>query len=208
MNALRGLYAITPDALCSDPARLQSAAAAALRGGARLLQLRDKSGDAARRRASAQALSALCRLHGAQLLINDDLELAASLGAGVHLGASDTPLAQARQRLGPQALIGISCANALPRALAAQSQGASYVAFGRFFASSTKPGAPQAGLALLREARPRLQIPISAIGGVTPANAPALIEAGADLVAAIEGVFGSPQTPEAAARSYSRLFAE
>ena len=210
MNPLRGLYAITPDALCTEPARLESAAAAALRGGARLLQLRDKSGDARRRRASAQALLALCRAHGAQLLINDDLELAATLGAGVHLGANDAPLAQARQQLGPQALIGISCANSLPRALAAQAQGASYVAFGRFFASNTKPDAPQADLALLREARRDLRIPVCAIGGVTPANAASLIASGADLVAAIEGVFGgaSDERIEAAAADYARLFAE
>ena len=209
-SALRGLYAITPDALCTDTARLESAAAAALRGGARLLQLRDKSGDDRRRRANAQRLQALCQQHGAQLLINDDVELAAALGAGVHLGASDSPLAQARARLGPQALIGVSCANMLARALTAQAQGASYVAFGRFFASNTKPDAPQADPALLREARPQLRIPVCAIGGVTPANARVLLDAGADLVAAIEGVFGagSNNRIEAAAAAYARLFAE
>jgi thiamine-phosphate pyrophosphorylase len=209
-SPLRGLYAITPDALCAEPAHLESAVSAALRGGARLLQLRDKSGDARRRRASADRLMALCRTQGAHLLINDDLDLAAALGCGVHLGASDAPLALARSKLGPHAVIGISCANSLPRALAAQSQGASYVAFGRFFASRTKPGAPQAGLDLLRQARTQLGIPLCAIGGVTPANAPSLLEAGADLVAAVEGVFGTgtDEGVEAAAAAYARLFDE
>lgn len=213
---LRGLYAITPDALCANSPALERAAAAALRGGARLLQLRDKSGDAITRAANARTLLALCRRHGAQLIINDDVELALAIGAdGVHLGASDAPLAQARVRLGDQALIGISCANVLARALAAQAAGASYVAFGRFHPSNTKPGAPQAEASLLREGRTHLQIPICAIGGITPDNAPALIADGANLIAAVEGVFGSGGsgsaqlgTIEAAARAYSRLFAE
>lgn len=214
MKPLRGLYAITPDALCADPARLARAAAAALRGGARLLQLRDKSGDSARRRASAQALLALCRDAGAAFIVNDDVELAVAIGAdGVHLGAQDAPLRAARARLGPRALIGVSCANVLARALEAQASGASYVAFGRFFPSNTKPGAPQAHPPLLAAARAQLRIPMCAIGGVTPANAAGLIEAGADLVAAVEGVFGpgghgEPAAVEAAARSYARLFAE
>lgn len=208
MKALRGLYAITPDALCGEPDRLETAAAAALRGGARLLQLRDKSGHAGQRRDTATRLLALCRRFDALLIVNDDVELAAGIGAdGVHLGASDAPLPAARERLGAGAIIGVSCASSLPRALAAQAQGASYVAFGRFFPSTTKPGAPQAELGVLREARAQLQIPICAIGGMTPQTAPAVIEAGADLVAAVEGVFGAPDV-EAAARAFGRLFAE
>ena len=208
MNPLHGLYAITPETLCADPAKLESAAAAALRGGARLLQLRDKSGGQTRRHESAIRLLALCHRFDARFIINDDLALAEQLGAvGVHLGAGDAPLTEARRRLGPAAVIGVSCANSLERALAAQDQGASYVAFGRFFPSSTKPAAPQAELALLREARTQLRIPICAIGGVTPGNAAGLIAAGADLVAAVEGVFGAPDV-EAAAGAYARLFAE
>lgn len=211
MNPLRGLYAITPEALCAEPERLESAAAAALRGGARLLQLRDKTGDSARRRGTAARLLALCHRMGARFIVNDDLDLAEAIGAdGVHLGASDAPLQDARRRLGAAAFIGISCANNVERALSAQAQGASYVAFGRFFPSNTKPRAPQAGVALLRQARPLLRIPICAIGGVTPANAPELIKAGADMVAAVEGVFGAADdvAVEAAASAYSHLFAE
>jgi thiamine-phosphate pyrophosphorylase len=207
--SLRGLYAITSPTLCRAPARLPEAVEAALRGGASLVQYRDKEADAAGRRRMAETLLALCRAHGARLIINDDVDLARAIGAdGVHLGASDLPLREARARLGGDALIGVSCANVLERALVAQDEGASYVAFGRFFPSRTKPHAPQAELALLRQARGRLRVPVCVIGGITPANARPLVEAGADLVAAVDGVFGTPAPAaiELAARAYARLF--
>jgi thiamine-phosphate pyrophosphorylase len=206
---VRGLYVITSAELCADPARLRTAVAAALRGGAVLVQLRDKHSAPAARRDHARALAALCRERGARLIINDDVELALQCGAdGVHLGASDPPLAQARAALGPRAILGASCGPSLERARAAVAAGADYVAFGRFFASRTKPDAPPATLELLRRAHGELRVPICAIGGVTPVNAAALIGAGADLVAAVEGVFGDaePAAVEAAARAYSRLF--
>lgn len=205
---LRGLYAVTSAALCRQPPRLAAAVAAALTGGARLVQYRDKESDAATRETLARELLALCRARGARLIINDDVALAARIEAdGVHLGTSDLPLPEARRRLGDAALIGVSCANQLERAVAAQGEGASYVAFGRFFASRTKPGAPPAELALLQQARGMLRIPICAIGGITPDNAGTVIAAGADLVAAVEGVFGAPDIA-AAARAYTRHFAE
>jgi thiamine-phosphate pyrophosphorylase len=208
MQPLRGLYAITPEALCRAPAQLEHAVAAALTGGATLVQYRDKAGDPMTRPALAARLLALCRAHGARLIINDDVDLAAAVGAdGVHLGVRDLPLGEARRRLGANAIIGTSCANRLERALAAQEAGASYVAFGRFFPSRTKPDAPQADVGLLHEARRRIQVPICAIGGITPALAPPLIAAGADLIAAVEGIFGDPDV-ETAARAYARLFAE
>ena len=207
MNSpLRGLYAITSATLCREPGRLAAAVEAALAGGARLVQYRDKEADAAARRATARALLGLCREHNALFIVNDDVELALAIGAdGVHLGASDLPLRDARRRLGGLATIGVSCANLLARAVAAQDEGASYVAFGRFFPSRTKPGAPQAELALLREARAKLHIPVCAIGGITPANARPLVEAGAAMLAAVEGVFGEADVA-GAARGYARLF--
>lgn len=205
-SPLRGLYAITSATLCREPARLAAAVEAALAGGARLIQYRDKEADAARRRDTARALLDRCRAHNALFIVNDDVELALAVGAdGVHLGAGDLPPREARHRLGGLATIGVSCANVLERALAAQDQGASYVAFGRFFPSTTKPAAPQAEPALLRQARAQLHIPICAIGGITPANARPLVEAGAGMVAAVEGVFGAPDIA-AAARAYARLF--
>lgn len=201
-----GLYAITSDALCAEETRLLAGVAAALRGGARWVQYRDKQAHPQQRHARADALLRLCRAQGAALIINDDLELAAALNAdGVHLGASDAPLAAARARLGPQALIGASCGNSLARAQAAAAAGASYVAFGRFFDSRTKPQAPKAEIEVLRQARAQLRIPVCAIGGITPALAPSLIAAGAHWIAAVDGVFGAADI-EQAARAYARLF--
>ena len=205
---LRGLYAVTSAALCREPARLAAAVAAALGGGARLIQYRDKESAPAARAAIARELLALCRATGARLIINDDAALAADIGAhGVHLGAGDLPLREARRRLGDTAIIGVSCGNRLERAIAAQDQGASYVAFGRFFPSRTKPEAPAAELPLLQQARSALRIPLCAIGGITPDNAAAVIAAGADLVAAVDGVFGAADVA-GAARAYARRFVE
>jgi thiamine-phosphate pyrophosphorylase len=202
---VRGLYAIADTAILA-PAALQAAVAAAIDGGARLIQYRDKGGDAAARRVQAEALGRLCSDRRVPLVVNDDVALARGIGAaGVHLGRGDSGLTAARQVLGPKALIGVSCYNELDRAVRAQNQGADYVAFGSFFSSPTKPNAVRADLALLRTARRTLRVPIVAIGGITPANVPALIEAGADAVAVISGVFAQPDI-EAAARRYVELF--
>jgi len=210
---MRGLYAITSAELCAEPQRLLAGVAAALQGGASVIQYRDKhTTSTAQRDRNASALLRLCREAQARLIINDDIELAARIGAdGVHLGASDPPLALARARLGAAAIIGASCGPSLQRGIDAVANGASYLAFGRFFASNTKPDAPQAALELLTQARAQfgdLGIPICAIGGVTPATAVGLIAAGADLVAAVEGVFGDPRPGAiaAAARAYAELF--
>lgn len=206
--ALRGLYAITSEASCRSPDRLVASVAEALAGGARLVQYRDKWSTAAQRQRNAHALRGLCHELQALLIINDDPVLAEQVDAdGVHVGAADASLAEARRRLGPRAIIGVSCSNSLDRARAAQAGGASYVAFGRFFDSRTKPDAPQADLNLLRAARSEIHVPICAIGGILPDNAAPLIAAGADMVAAVDGVFGH-EDPEAAARSYARLFAQ
>jgi thiamine-phosphate pyrophosphorylase len=203
---LRGLYAITPDRLGRQPQRLCAAVEAALEGGAALIQYRDKSSDAAARRRLGQDLLKICRRHQKPLLINDDPELAAELGAdGVHLGLQDAPLEQARRRLGANAIIGVTCGNSLERAQAAQDQGASYVSFGRFFDSRTKPQAPPADISVLQAARKVIEIPICAIGGITPDNARPLLQAGADLLAAVGGVFDAPDIA-AAASAYRNLF--
>jgi thiamine-phosphate pyrophosphorylase len=202
---VRGLYAIA-DTGCLEPARLAAAVAQALEGGARVIQYRDKSGDADLRRRTARALLTLCRRYGVPLLINDDVELAAGIGAdGVHLGREDAPIEDARRRLGAEAIIGVSCYNELERARRAVAAGADYVAFGRFFPSGTKPQAVAASPELLRAARAGLSVPIVAIGGITPDNGASLIAAGADALAAIEGVFRQPDIRAAAGR-YARLF--
>jgi thiamine-phosphate pyrophosphorylase len=197
----RGLYAITdgprPDLL--------AAVDAVLRGGAALVQYRDKTGDASRRLDEATALAALCRRHSVPLLINDDVDLARTSGAaGVHLGADDETIDVARAVLGPSAIIGLSCYDSLQRARDAATAGADYLAFGAFFASPTKPHARTAGVELLRAAR-RFGLPLVAIGGITPDNAPPLIAAGADFVAAISGVFRATD-PGEIARQYANCF--
>ncbi|KAF1051969.1 MAG: Thiamine-phosphate synthase [Stenotrophomonas maltophilia] len=204
---LRGPYAITDTQLLAD-GRLLPYVEAALKGGARLLQYRDKSSDTSRRLREAQALRDLCERHGAELLINDDAELAAKLGVGVHLGQTDGSLAAARALLGRQALIGATCHASLDMADAAVREGASYVAFGRFFASQTKPGASSASPELLEQVRQRIALPRVAIGGVTLDNGPELIARGADLLAVIHALFGadSPAEVERRARAFAALF--
>lgn len=207
MTRIRGLYAITDAGGLARGDYLERAEQA-LRGGARMLQYRSKGSDAARRREQARALAALCARYDVPLIVNDDPVLAAETGAaGVHLGRDDTAVAHARTLLGPAAIIGVSCYDELARAQTAAAAGASYVAFGSFFLSLTKPGVVRASLGLLAQARATLPVPIVAIGGITPENGAALVAAGADALAVIEGVFGQPDIA-AAARAYAALFKE
>ncbi|KJH79292.1 thiamine phosphate synthase [Pseudomonas sp. KSR10] len=207
-NHLRGLYAITDSKLLAD-GRLLPYAEAALRGGARLLQYRDKSDDDRRRLREAEALRELCERHAARLIINDDAELAARLGVGLHLGQQDGSLSVARALLGRKAIIGATCHARLDLAEQAIAEGASYVAFGRFFDSNTKPGAPAATLEMLEQARQRFTLPITVIGGVTLDNAPDLIARGASLVAVVHALFAAESASEVERRAhaFSELFA-
>ena len=201
---VRGLYAVTPDE--PDMGSLTRKVRKALAGGARILQYRNKSANAAVRREQGTALLALCRDARIPFVINDDLDLARAIGAdGLHLGRDDVSIAVARAQLGEDKLLGVSCYDRLELAVAAREAGADYVAFGSAFPSSTKPEATRAPLSLYREARARLDLPIVAIGGITTENAHNVIEAGADAVAVISALFDSPDI-EAAARGFSRLF--
>lgn len=208
MSTLRGLYAITDNALLAK-GRLLPYVEAALQGGARLVQYRDKSQDASRRQDEAAALAELCRQHDAQLIINDDLPLARQLGVGLHLGQEDGSLAAARADLGADAILGGTCHASLELAEVAAAAGASYLAFGRFFASSTKPDAPPAPLDVLDQARSRFSLPLCAIGGVTLDNAPRLLTHGVDLLAVVHTLFSAASAGEVErrARAFSQLFA-
>jgi len=200
-----GLYAIA-DTLYLEDAHLINAVGDVIAGGGRIIQYRDKKHDAESRLAQAREIANLCRQHKVLFIVNDDVALAKEAHAdGVHLGREDAAPAKAREQLGPQAIIGVSCYNELARAETAQAQGADYVAFGRFFPSNTKPRAVQASLDLLRAAKKKLRIPVVAIGGITPENGASLIAAGADALAVIEGVFGQPDI-RAAAQRYANLF--
>lgn len=200
---LHGLYAITDARLAVEGVLLERIAAV-LGGGARWVQYRDKSADQPRRLAEARALVELCHAHGAGLIVNDDVELAADCAAdGVHLGADDISLESARRRLGQAAVIGVSCYNRLELATEAAARGADYVAFGSVFPSPTKPQAVRAEITLLREARARLDIPICAIGGIEAGNAAAVAATGVDLLAVISGLFAAAD-PQAAAQAIVR----
>ena len=198
---LRGLYAIT-DGPRHD---LIDVAQQALAGGARILQYRDKTQDQMRRLTEANALRQLCRRYRARFIVNDDIMLAAAVAAdGVHLGQSDPAIESAHHQLGAEAIVGISCYDSIERARSAVASGASYVAFGRFFPSITKPEAPQALPTLLKTSA-TLAIPRIAIGGITPDNAPALIAAGADMLAVVSALFAAKDV-YAAAQRFTKLY--
>ena len=203
-----GLYAITPDEPLRE--RLLVAVEAVLAGGCRLLQYRDKVSDVGERLIRARSLVDLCRIHGARLIINDDVDLALAVAAdGVHLGREDGQVAAARRRLGPSALIGASCYDDFSLAQAAQAAGANYVAFGAVYPSTTKPGAVAAPLALFARARQELAVPACAIGGITLDNAAPVVAAGAAYLAVISDLFSVSGPAAAMTRrvaAYQRLF--
>jgi len=198
----RGLYAITQTDNKSGDTIINDVISA-IKGGAVLVQYRDKNPlDAV---FLASELVKICHQHQVPLIINDDVELAAKVGAdGVHIGKEDGAIAQARRRLGADAIIGVSCYNFVEQALDAQNQGATYVAFGRFFPSTSKPLAAPAQIETLRQAKRLLTLPIVAIGGILPENGAPLLAAGADFLAVIGGLFESQ--PEQSARAYQALF--
>ena len=201
---LRGLYAITPDT--PDGVRLLTDVEAALRGGCRILQYRDKLSDKAEQVARARALRRMTTAFGATLLINDDLALTCLVQAdGVHLGGEDGCLVAARAILGPDRLLGASCYANLAHAGPALAAGADYIAFGAVYPSPTKPQAARATVDLLREAKSGFAAPLCAIGGITLDNAPPLIAAGVDLLAVITDLFSAPDIAARAAQ-YQHLF--
>ncbi|GHC28944.1 thiamine phosphate synthase [Aidingimonas halophila] len=206
----QGLYAITDETLLPDDPTLLSACEQALQGGLALLQYRDKSADGPKRWRQAQALAALCRGYGVPLIINDDLELTCRLQqkghrhVGLHLGQEDGALSDARKRLGEQVIIGATCHDRLDLAEQAAREGASYLAFGRFFTSSTKPGAPPADPCCLRKAA-RFGLPRVAIGGINGENMSVVKEAGADLIAMVSGIFGQENLKSCVERLNRRL---
>lgn len=185
---LKGLYAITDPALMGDD--LIHKAQQAIFGGINILQYRNKTAAPEQQEQEANALARLCKKHNVIFIINDNVKLAIKVNAdGVHLGQKDAHIQQARELLGKDKIIGITCNNQIEFAQTAQQQGADYVAFGRFFNSHTKPSAPQAELTLLNEAAKLIKIPIVAIGGITPQTAPVLLKEGADILAVIQGIF-------------------
>jgi thiamine-phosphate pyrophosphorylase len=203
---IAGLYALTPDLLDTD--ELVARVRAAIAGGATAIQYRNKIASPPLQRAQALALRDLCAESRVRFIVNDDVRLAYAVDAdGVHLGRDDAPIAGARRRLGPAAIIGASCYDSLERAAEAVTAGADYVAFGSFFASAVKPAAVRVEPALLTAAKARWNnVAVVAVGGITAAQAAPLITAGADALGVITAVFGAPDV-EAAARAFCEALA-
>lgn len=178
---------------------------ACLEGGARIVQYRFKDLPANLAREQAERLASACREHRVTFIVNDSLELARAVRAdGVHLGRDDGD-AHAARSAWPEGIIGVSCYRDANLARAAARAGADYVGIGSVFASPTKPGAPRAPLAMLREAHEASGLPVAAIGGVTLDNAREAIDAGAHMLAAISAIFDAPDV-RAAARDFQSLF--
>lgn len=198
--AWRGLYAIVDPAFCGgrDPLDV---ADAILRGGCAALQLRAKSGEPAAIAGLARALHARCRTASVPFIVNDDVELAAAIGAeGVHLGQTDMPIESARARLPNRIPIGVST-HSLEQALAAQARGADLIGVGPVFATRSKLDPdPVIGLPGLRAIHDAVQIPVVAIGGIAPDNARSVADCGVQLAAAIGALCGADD-PEHVART-------
>lgn len=199
---ISGLYLITDD---NRDGALLTRVEAALSGGVRILQYRDKLATPGERLEMANRLVALCHQAGALFIVNDDAGLARACGAdGVHLGQRDGGIAAARALLGRDKLIGVST-RSVAEAQDATAAGADYIGLGSIYATATKDDAVVVGPARLREVRAAVPLPIVAIGGIDRDNAGPLIAAGADSVAVISAVMAAPR-PEFAAKELALLF--
>lgn len=205
-DKLRGLYVLTHHAWGGGH---ESIAVAALRGGARIIQLRDKASSRAQIEAVGHVLRALTRDFDALLLVNDDPALALAIQAdGVHLGPDDASPAQARAILGDEAIIGVSCGT-VEEARAAFANGASYIGAGAIFGTATKADAGEAiGLDALSAIASATPLPVAAIGGVDLSNITLLPARGARMACVISAIAraGDSAAMEAAARELSRAF--
>ncbi len=194
---IKGLYAITPD--MADSNSILQKTQLAIEGGAFMVQYRSKIQNRDVKMQQCAAILRLCREYKIPCVVNDDVDMCRVLEAdGVHLGENDDNIVEVRRILGEDAIIGSSCYDQLNRAKLAQKEGASYVAFGAMFETSTKPIAPRATLELLREAKSQIQIPIVAIGGITMNNAHDVIETGIDAIAVINSLYESNSIKETA----------
>src|SRR5215813_3657120 len=200
------LYLISPPHL--SPANFAIPLREALDGGdiaSFQLRLKHVDDDAIRR--STDLLRPIVQAAGTAFILNDRPDLATELGCdGVHVGQEDAPYADARRLMGPDRIVGVTCHDSRHLAMEAAEAGADYVAFGAFFPTKTKEPKTQADIELLRTWSETTVVPCVAIGGITVANAPALIEAGADFLAVAAGVWEHPDGPEAAVKAFNNLF--
>ena len=203
---MRGLYLITNDDPL--PLLLEKLEAALATGHIVIVQYRRKKIAKADQPFEVEQIKTLCEKYQVPFIINDDIALAAQFGLGVHLGQSDGVISDAIQRLPQGVIIGRTCLNSLELAEKAITEGASYVAFGAVYATSTKPEAGNVSLEIIQQARQKFSVPICAIGGLTVENSQVVIGAGASLCAVISDILARP-TAEIPARvdAWARLFA-
>ncbi|MEQ1160045.1 thiamine phosphate synthase [Acinetobacter calcoaceticus] len=202
---MRGLYLITND----DPIQLllEKLDVALATKQVAILQYRRKKIEKANQPAEVEQIKLLCEKYQVPFVINDDLELAAQFGLGVHLGQSDGEITDAKSQLPQNVIIGRTCLNSLELAQKAIADGATYIAFGAVYATSTKPEAGNVGIEVIKQAAAQYDLPICAIGGLTVENSKPVIEAGADLCAVISDILGR-STAEIPARvqAWAQLF--
>ncbi|MDT8409394.1 MAG: thiamine phosphate synthase [Wenzhouxiangellaceae bacterium] len=204
-RSMKGLYIVTPD--WDDAEHLLQVTRQALEGGAALVQYRHKTATDALRREQAEALLLLCRQHRRPLIINDHLDLCLALDAdGIHVGGTDPPVADVRAAVGTEKIVGASCYGSLELAQAAVDAGASYIAFGGFYPSRVKKYPVTTPVRMITQAKQRWAVPVVAIGGMTVENTPPLVAAGADMVAAVSGVYMA-EDPRETSMQFGRLFA-
>jgi len=190
---ISGIYAITPNKILE----LDAVEKAMVMHKISILQYRRKTTDASTKLNEAKQLQQLCLRHNTLFIINDDINLAQKINAdGVHLGTDDDSILTARQQLGDDAVIGVSCYNDIKLAKTAQNKGANYVAFGALFPSSTKPNAPYCSLEIISQAKKVLTIPVVGIGGIDFNNQHQAFDAGCDAVAMINALFQSVDLPQ------------
>jgi len=202
---LTGLYVITDKKLIQIDSFVQTVEKS-IRGGARLVQLREKDTPEDEIINLGLQILEVTRRYGVPLIINDSPELAREIGAdGVHLGGEDASVRNARAILGADAIIGVSCYNRIERGLNAVQAGADYVAFGTPYKTPTKPDREPTSIEILNQAVKLInEIPVFAIGGITKENARTILETGVDGIAVITSVFGSTD-PEKATRELTDL---
>ncbi|MBP2604101.1 thiamine phosphate synthase [Acinetobacter calcoaceticus] len=202
---MRGLYLITND----DPIQLllEKLDVALATKQVAILQYRRKKIEKSNQPAEVEQIKLLCEKYQVPFVINDDLELAAQFGLGVHLGQSDGEITDAKSQLPENVIIGRTCLNSLELAQKAIADGATYIAFGAVYATSTKPEAGNVGIEVIKQAATQYDLPICAIGGLTVENSKPVIEAGADLCAVISDILGR-STAEIPARvqAWAQLF--
>ena len=202
---LKGLYAIA-DTQCIHAPVFLDRIETVLSAGVRIIQYRDKVNNRETRTDLGHELRSLTNKYRSLLIINDDVELSRTVQAdGVHLGKNDCGIHEARAHLDGEAIIGASCNNEYASAIQAAADGATYIAFGSFFPSPTKPTAPLADISLITRAKREASVPVCAIGGITHDNVTPLLRAGADMIAVVSGIFGTPSPAQSVQNFLARL---